>query len=130
METPVELVFDGVDSSPDVEQRIRERLRRLERRFDGITSCHVAVGRPHRHRRHGERWNVRIEVRVPGTAFVTSRKPGDVAAHEDLLVAVRDAFDVIERELERWRTRRRAEAKSRRPAAPGRSEELDRAVGS
>lgn len=129
MQTPLEIVFDDVDLSPTVEQRIRERVRRLERFDDRITSCHVAVRRPHRHGRMGNRWDVHVEVRVPGTELVTSRKPGDVEAHEDLFVALRDAFDVVERELKEWHAKVAGEVKAHEAVPQGRVQELDRARG-
>jgi ribosome-associated translation inhibitor RaiA/cold shock CspA family protein len=125
MQTPVELVFDDVESSPAVEQRVRERVRRLERFYDGITSCHVALGTPHRHQRKGRQWSVRIELRVPGTELVVSRQPGDVGAHEDLPVAIRDAFDAMERELKSWRAKVDGEVKTHVPPLQGRIRELD-----
>jgi ribosome-associated translation inhibitor RaiA/cold shock CspA family protein len=129
MQTPLEIVFDDIDSSPAVEQRIRERVRRLERLYDGITSCHVALSTPHRHGRKGQRWSVRIETRVPGAELVTSRKPGDVQAHEDLFVAIRDAFDVMERELKSWHAKVQGEVKTHVPPPQGRIQELDRERG-
>jgi ribosomal subunit interface protein len=129
MQTPVELVFDDVEAPPVVEQRVRERVRRLERFCDGITSCHVALSTPHRHQRKGRHWSVRIEVRVPGTELVTSREPGDVEAHEDLLVAIRDAFDAMERQLEAWHAKARGEVKTHVPPPQGRIQELDRQRG-
>jgi len=129
MQTPVEIVFDDIESSSAIEQRIRDRVRRLERFYGGITSCHVALSAPHRHQRKGERWNVRIEVRVPGTELVTSRKPGDVDAHEDVFVAIRDAFDVMERELKAWHAKVRGEVKTHAVPPQGRIQELDRERG-
>jgi len=129
MQTPLELVFDDVESSPAVEQRVRERVGRLERFYDGITSCHVALSTPHRHQRKGRHWSVRIEVRVPGTELVTSREPGDVEAHEDLLVAIRDAFDAMERELKAWHAKIQGDVKTHVPPPQGRIWELDRQRG-
>jgi len=129
MQTPLELVFDDVESSPAVEQRVRERVGRLERFYDGITSCHVALSTPHRHQRKGRHWSVRIEVRVPGTELVTSREPGDVEAHEDLLVAIRDAFDAMERELNAWHAKIQGDVKTQVPPPQGRIRELDRQRG-
>jgi ribosome-associated translation inhibitor RaiA len=36
---------------------------------------------------------------VPGKELVVSRDPGDVHAHKDVYVAIRDAFDAAERQL-------------------------------
>jgi ribosome-associated translation inhibitor RaiA len=122
MQTPVEIVFDDIESSSAFEQRIRERARRLGRVYDGITSCHVALSIPQRDPCAGRSWCVRVEVRVPGAELATAPDPGDVAAHDDLLVAIRDAFDVMERELECWHAKLRGELEAhatsaREPAA-------------
>jgi len=105
MQTPLEILFVDVDRSPAAEDRIRERVDRLEHRFDGITSCHVYVSAPHQHHRKGNLWQVRIEVRVPGDELAVTNKPGDVNAHEDVYVAIRDSFDAMERQLEAWKQR-------------------------
>jgi ribosomal subunit interface protein len=103
METPLEIAFVDTDSSPAAETQIRERVARLERRFDRITSCHVYVAAPHRQHRKGNEFEVRIELRVPGTELVVANRPGDAHAHDDLYVAIRDAFQAMESQLEEWK---------------------------
>jgi ribosome-associated translation inhibitor RaiA len=126
MQHPVSIVFDDVDSSPAVEQRIRERVRRLERCFAGVTGCHVALSAPHRPPRKGGLGTVRIAVRVPGTELVSLRRPGDGEAHDDLLVAIGDSFDAIERELEAWDAVARGAVTTRVAPPQARRRELDR----
>lgn len=111
MQTPLEIAFVDTAPSPAAEARIRERVARLERRFDGIVSCHVYVGAPHRHHRKGIHYEIRVEVRVPGSELVVSGKPGNLNAHEDIYVAIRDAFDAMERQLEEWKERIRRDVK-------------------
>jgi cold shock CspA family protein len=43
---------------------------------------------------------VRIEIGVPGKDLIVSRHPKDKHAHEDIYVAIRDAFDAARRQLE------------------------------
>ena len=117
MQTPLEISFVDIARSPAAETRIRERVDRLEHRFDGITSCHVYVASPHQHQRKGKLFEVRIEVRVPGGELAVADRPGDINAHEDVYVAIRDSFDAMERQLEEWKQRIRGEVK--RHTLPG-----------
>ena len=94
MEAPLELSFKNMDTSPFVEELIREKVDRLERIFGRITSCHVYVETPHKFHRKGNHYEIRIEVRVPGTELAVNNNPGDVNAHEEINVAIRDAFNV------------------------------------
>ena len=50
MQTPVQIAFHGLDKSDAVEDRIREKVAKLEQFFDRITSCRVTVERHHRAR--------------------------------------------------------------------------------
>jgi hypothetical protein len=52
-------------------------------------------------------------MHVPGAALVINRDPGQDQAHEDVYVAMRDAFDAAERRLEDY------VRKSRSPATAG-----------
>ena len=112
MQTPLEIAFVDSATSPAAEARIRERVSRLEKHFGSITSCHVFVAAPHHNHRKGNQFEVRIELRVPGAELAISNKPGDVHAHEDVYVAIRDSFDAMERQLEEWKRRVRGEVKT------------------
>jgi ribosome-associated translation inhibitor RaiA len=112
MQTGVEVTYHGMEPEAHVERRVQERVGRLESIFGRIMSCRVVVDAPHQHQRKGNHYAVRIEVRVPGAEFSIDREPGDLNAHHDLLVALRDAFDALERKLRRWK-----ETHSGRPEA-------------
>ena len=43
MQIPLQITFRNIDSSDSVEARVRERLDRLTRFKDRITSCRVAI---------------------------------------------------------------------------------------
>ena len=100
MAVPLEILFHNLDRSPAVEADIRERVAKLERLADDILSCRVTVEGPHKHHRQGNLFAVRVDLRVAGNDIVASRAPGDDRSHEDVFVAVRDAFDAARRQLQ------------------------------
>lgn len=100
MQIEPQIRFRGMEPSPSVETVIRERIDRLGRFHDRITSCVVTVEAPHRHDRKGGIYRVQVDVTVPGAAIVSGRIHEENHAHEDLLVAIRDSFDAAQRQLE------------------------------
>ena len=118
MPMPLQISFRNMDPSPAVEERIRKKAAKLERFHDRIVGCKVVVEAPHRHHHKGKLYSVRVDVSVPGKDVVVDRaKPTD-HAHEDVYVAVRDAFAAAVRRLEdQTRKRRGKNQNSRRTAA-------------
>ena len=100
MDAPLELSFRNMDPSEAVEAKVRERVDKLETFFGRINACRVVVEAPHRHHRKGKIYHVRIEIGVPGRTLIVDRDPGKHHAHEDVYVAIRDAFDAARRQLE------------------------------
>jgi cold shock CspA family protein/ribosome-associated translation inhibitor RaiA len=89
-----------MESSPAIEARIRQKAAELERFSDRITGCRVIVEKEHRHRHKGNLFRVRVEIDAPGKELaVTHTGPRD-HAHEDVYVAIRDAFRAAVRQLE------------------------------
>jgi ribosomal subunit interface protein len=100
MQRPLEIRFRQMEPSPAIEARIRKKAAALERFSDRITGCRVVVEKDHRHHQHGNLFRVRIEIDAPGKALaVTHTGPRD-HAHEDVYVAIRDAFNAAVRRLE------------------------------
>jgi len=100
MELPLQITFRHMDTSDAVAARIRERAAELERFFDRIMSCRVVVERRHPRRQQGNLFRVRVDLKVPGREIVVGRDPAAHHAHEDVYVAIRDAFDTTRRLLE------------------------------
>jgi ribosome-associated translation inhibitor RaiA len=107
MSGPLEIVFHEVDRSPTLEEAIRERAAKLEKFADSITSCRVTVERPHRHHHQGSLYNVRVDVRVAGAELVASRNHADDHSHENVLVALSDAFAAARRQLQDYSSARK-----------------------
>ncbi|MCW8837052.1 MAG: ribosome-associated translation inhibitor RaiA [Rhodospirillales bacterium] len=99
MQVPLQISFHDVDHSDAVEERIREKVAKLEQHCDTITSCRVVVERPHKNHRKGQLYNVRFDVTLPGYEIVVKGDKGD-HAHEDVYVAIRDAFEATLRQVQ------------------------------
>jgi cold shock CspA family protein len=70
-------------------------------------------------------YHVRIDLTVPGAELVASREPHDNHAHEDVYVAIRDAFDAMRRQLEAHARRQRGDIKTHDTPPHGRIVELN-----
>ncbi len=100
MQTPPQITFRGISSTPSIDKEIRAKLAKLETFFDRITSCRVLVEASHRRHNKGNLYHVRIDLRVPGNELVVKRDPAQHAEHEDVFIAIRDAFDEAKRQLQ------------------------------
>jgi cold shock CspA family protein/ribosome-associated translation inhibitor RaiA len=100
MQIPLEIHFHNMDPSPAIEAAVRERAGKLERFAEHIVSCRVTVEVPHRHQHQGNLYTVRVDLRFPGGEVIASRDPSAHHAHEDVLVAMRDAFKAARRQLQ------------------------------
>jgi ribosomal subunit interface protein len=130
MQVPLEIVFHNVDRSPAVEADIRERVAKLEQFAPNITSCRVTVEAPHKHHQQGNIYTVRVDLRYPGGEAVANRSPSAHHAHEDVYVAVRDAFKAARRQLQDGLRVRRGDVKPHEAPPHGRIASLDRGQGS
>jgi len=107
MKTPLQITFRDIERSDALETHIREKAEKLETFFEPIMSCRVVVEMPHQHKNQGKLFNVRIDIGVPGSEIVVNRDK-----HEDVYVALRDAFDAAKRQLEDYGRRLRRETKA------------------
>ena len=117
MQIPLELAFHNMDRSDAVEANVRERAAKLERHFDRILGCRVVIEAPHKHNRKGKIYEVRIDLSVPGREILVNRNGPKNHAHEDVYVAIRDAFNAATRQLEDHARKIRGEVKTHE--APG-----------
>jgi ribosome-associated translation inhibitor RaiA/cold shock CspA family protein len=125
MKLPLQVVFRNMEESAAVEAKIRERAEQLERIYEHIMSCRVLVEAHHKHHHQGNLYHVRIDLKVPESEIVASRDPAEHHAHEDVFVAVRDAFDAVRRRLEDYARRRRGDVKPHEVPPHGRIAELN-----
>jgi len=112
METPLELSFVNMEGSDKLERLVREKAGRLDKLLDRITSCHVYVKFPHQSHRKGNLYAVHIELRVPGDELFVDSGKHDKPEHEHAEVAIRDAFEAMERQLKQWKQKAGDEVKA------------------
>ena len=111
---PIDLQTTYRDFPPPLlaEKRIRNRLDKLERMFPRNISCHVVAEESHQSHHKGRHYNVHVNVAVPGGEIVASHDQHDKQDHEDFYVAMRDAFDALERQLQSYTERKRGDVKA------------------
>jgi ribosomal subunit interface protein len=110
MQIPLQITFRDIDPSPAIEKRLRQQVAKLEQFHPRISACRVVIEAHHRRHRKGKLYQVRIDLTVPGAEVVVSRDPEVDHAHEDLYVAIRDAFVAARRRLEDVVPERRRES--------------------
>ena len=100
MQIPVQITFHHLDHSPFVEAAIRRKIDKLENFFPRITSLKVMIEPSNLKHKQGNLYHIRIDMTVPGKNIVVKRNPDLHHAHEDIYVAIRDAFLAARRQLE------------------------------
>jgi cold shock CspA family protein/ribosome-associated translation inhibitor RaiA len=124
MKIPLQITFRGFPHSDAVEANIREKALKLDQFFPDIMGCHVVVEAQHKHHQHGNLYHVSIDLTVPGREVAVTRDPRQHQAHEDVYVAIRDAFDAARRRLEDYARELRGDVKAHEAADHGRIVEL------
>lgn len=119
MQLPLQITFRDMPPSPAVEAKIREKAARLDRFAQHVMACRVIVEAPHRRHHQGKLYHVRVDLTLPGNELVVSREPAEHQAHEDVYVAIRDAFNAAARQLEDYVRRQRGEIKRHEPPLHG-----------
>jgi ribosome-associated translation inhibitor RaiA len=75
MDTPLEIVFHNMPSSPTLEGDIRKRVGKLDRLYEHLIGCRVSVEQLHRRHQTGNLYDVHIDMRVPGNEIAVSHEP-------------------------------------------------------
>jgi ribosome-associated translation inhibitor RaiA len=95
MQIPLQITFRGMQTSPAVDAAIRSHAAKLEQFYSRITSCRVVLEQVARHHRKGREFVAHIDLKLPGGEIAVKRDHD-----EDVMVALRDAFDATTRKLE------------------------------
>jgi ribosome-associated translation inhibitor RaiA len=101
MTTLVEVHFHGIEKSDAVEQRVREKIAKLQRHFERMTSCRVAIEATQRNPQKPKVYQIRIEIGVPRRRpIVIGHERTGSHANEELGLAIRDAFEAAMRKVD------------------------------
>jgi ribosomal subunit interface protein len=114
MQVQPEIIFKHVRRSPWVEDYVVERLQRLDKFAQGVTSCRVTLAQEQASHHKGNRYSVLVEARVPPNHDLAVKKEKEVVEMQTQLPAlINTAFGAIERQLKKTAQRRRGEEKKR-----------------
>lgn len=117
MQIPLQIAFKDMKHSDVIEAKVIEKAQKLERLSKEIIGCHVVIEAPNKRHQHGNLFNINIEVTLPGCEIIASKHSDQHHAHEDVYVAIRDAFDAVHRQLQDFILKQRGEVKAH-PAPP------------
>ena len=112
MQIPLQVSFHNIPHSGAIEDVITERAELLDEFAKDIMSCRVVVDVPHRHHEHGNLYQVRIDLKLPGTEIASTHEPDERGVYQDVHLAIRDAFDSVTRQIEEYVRRRRGDVKT------------------
>jgi ribosomal subunit interface protein len=128
---PLQITFSNMTPSDAIRGRIEELAARLDRFHDRIMSCRVVVRAPNRRQRNGRLYHVSIDLKLPGQEIAINRNPPQDRSHEDVYVAIRDAFNALARRIEDAARERRGDIKTHTEQPSGRIARIfsDKAYG-
>jgi ribosome-associated translation inhibitor RaiA len=112
MQLPLQVSFRHMEGSPVLEAIIREKAAKLDTFAARIMSCRVVVEPSGKHRRNGNEYGVRIDIKLPMGEVATTRKQGGRKESKDIRVAIREAFDAAARQLEDYVRMQRGDVKA------------------
>ena len=107
MQVQPEIIFKDVDRSAWVEEYVLERLQRLDKFAQGITSCHVTLAQEQASHQKANLYSVLVEVRVPPNRDLAAKKSKElVEMHTQLPALINQAFGAMEKQLKKTAERR------------------------
>ena len=99
MNNEFQIFFHNIEQTDALEGAVRKRIAKLERYCERIISGRVVLDSPHNHRHKGKVYSVGLEIHTSQKEVRVNQEQHDNHAHEDLYVAIRDAFNAAERQL-------------------------------
>jgi len=101
MQTPVEIDFQGMTATANVQAAIDAQVARLEERYGRVTACRVALKAPSNRHQTGGLYEVSIRLALPdGREVNVARTPHADERHADVSFAINDAFKRARRRLQ------------------------------
>lgn len=100
MKVPVEITYRHLEKTEAIDALVREKIEKLEKMCNYISSCRVAVEKAHDHPQSGSPYRVRIDLTVPPShELAVVQNPGEGNQYDPLEAVIRSAFDAARRQL-------------------------------
>jgi len=113
MKVPLEISYRGVDKTDAIEALVHEKVAKLEKVCNYISSCHIAIEKIHDRPSHGSPYRVRLDITVPpGHELVADSNPSEQNQYVELDTVIRDAFSMAERQVKELSRRQRESDKA------------------
>ena len=100
MEPPVTLTFRHIERSGALEERARKLGQRLARFHGHITQVHMTLEGPGGCADRRRAYLAKIDLAVPSAHIHADSLHADGVGHEDIYLALRDAFNNAKRQLQ------------------------------
>jgi hypothetical protein len=113
-----------MEHSNAIEAVVRQKATMLDKFAEHIMGCRVVVEPAGKHHEHGNLYEVRIDLTVPGEEIAVTREPSEHTENKDIQVALRDTFDSARRRLEDYVRRQRGAVKAHEVPPHGRVSKL------
>ncbi|MDB9315568.1 HPF/RaiA family ribosome-associated protein [Spirulina sp. CS-785/01] len=113
MQVPLNISYRDVPKTDALDALVQEKVGKLERVCDHISSCHVAIEKTHKHPKRGSPYRVRVDLTVPpGHEIAATENPHEGTQYEPVDTAIRRAFDAARRQLVELNERQHNQVKS------------------
>ena len=109
MTNEFQVLFHNIVQTDALAQAVQKRINKLERYSDQILSGRVVLDAPHNNHYKGKVFSVGIEIHTSLKEIIINQGKQNNHAHEDLYIAIRDAFNAAERQLKSITKKHRAD---------------------
>lgn len=99
MSNEFQVVFHNIDQSDALTENVNKRIEKLQRFSSDIIGGRVVLDSPHNNHHKGKVFSVTLEIHTANKEVIVKEGKQDKPEHEDIYVAVRDAFNAAERQL-------------------------------
>ncbi|HIF75538.1 MAG TPA: ribosome-associated translation inhibitor RaiA [Gammaproteobacteria bacterium] len=99
MTNEFQVVFHNLNPTDAITEAVNKRVDKLQRFCDQIITGRIVLDSPHNNHHKGKVYSVSLEIHTPLIEVRVNQDQHDNHAHEDLYVAIRDAFNAAERQL-------------------------------
>ncbi|MDX1492032.1 MAG: HPF/RaiA family ribosome-associated protein [Pseudohongiellaceae bacterium] len=99
MSNEFQVVFHNIDQSDSLVDNVNKRIDKLQRYSNDIIGGRIVLDSPHNNHHKGKVYSVTVELHTSKKEIVVKQGQHDKPEHEDLYVAIRDAFNAAERQL-------------------------------
>ena len=97
LKNPIQVTFRGLPHDDAIQAEIHNQIEHLAH-GDRLHGCKVVIEPDEKHHQHGRRYQISVHVHLPGKELIVGKHPAP-PEHEDALLAVRDAFHKVQRQV-------------------------------